>query len=84
MKTTIDKAGRIVIPAAIRQRAHLEPGTPLEISVEDFTVRIVRAAPPPKLARRGTRLVARPTAKASELPRVNIAEMIEQERDRWP
>ncbi|MBI2222974.1 MAG: AbrB/MazE/SpoVT family DNA-binding domain-containing protein, partial [Acidobacteria bacterium] len=29
MRTTIDKAGRVVIPAVIRERAGLRPGTPL-------------------------------------------------------
>ena len=61
MRTTIDKAGRVVIPAAIRDRAGLTPGTELEITVDDTSVRIERVAPGPKLVRVGRRLVARPT-----------------------
>jgi AbrB family looped-hinge helix DNA binding protein len=32
MRTTIDKAGRVVIPASIRDRTGLSPGTTLEIT----------------------------------------------------
>jgi AbrB family looped-hinge helix DNA binding protein len=31
MRTTIDRAGRVVIPKAIRERQHLEPGTEIEV-----------------------------------------------------
>jgi len=84
MKTTIDKAGRVVIPAAARERAGLRPGTNLDVVVEDFSVRPVRRAPGPKLERVGRRLVARPTAAGKNLPSVNVARLIEEERDRWP
>ena len=32
MRTTIDKAGRVVIPAAIRERAGLSAGSELEVT----------------------------------------------------
>ncbi len=35
METTIDKAGRLVIPKAVREQAGLSPGTRLEISYRD-------------------------------------------------
>ena len=64
MKSAIDKAGRVVIPSEIRRRAGLQPGTELEIVLEDdASVRLVRDAPGPRLHRVGRRLVARPTAK---------------------
>lgn len=84
MRTTIDKAGRLVIPAAIRDRAGLAPGTTLEITVDDTGVRIERVAPGPRLVRIGKRLVARPTAPADERPTVDVAALIEDERNRWP
>ncbi|MGH3450722.1 MAG: AbrB/MazE/SpoVT family DNA-binding domain-containing protein, partial [Haloechinothrix sp.] len=31
MKTTVDKAGRVVIPKPIRDRQHLFPGTEVEV-----------------------------------------------------
>ena len=84
MKTTIDKAGRVVIPAAARERACLRPGTVLDVVVEDLSVRLVRRAPGPKLERVGRRLIARPTAAGKNLPSVNVARLIEEERERWP
>jgi AbrB family looped-hinge helix DNA binding protein len=84
MRTTIDKAGRVVIPAPVRERAGFAPGTPLEITVDDLGIRLERVAPPPRLVRVGARLVARPTATPDSRPDVNIAALIEEERNRWP
>ena len=84
MRSTIDKAGRVVIPASIRDRAGLTPGTALEVTVDDTGVRIERVAPGPKLVRIGKRLVAKPTAAAGQRPVIDIAALIEEERNRWP
>jgi AbrB family looped-hinge helix DNA binding protein len=84
MRSTIDKAGRVVIPAAIRDRAGLKPGTPLDISVDEFGVRIERVGPAPRLVRIGKRLVARPTAPPEERPAIDVAALVEEERNRWP
>ena len=35
METTIDKAGRLVIPKSLREQAGLSPGTRLEINYRD-------------------------------------------------
>ena len=84
MKATIDKAGRVVIPAAIRSKVGLQPGAELEIVVDDGSIRLLRAVPRPKLVRVGKRLVARPTAHPAHLPAVDVAKLIEEERNRWP
>lgn len=84
MRTTIDKAGRLVIPAAVRDRAGLTPGTTIEISVDDAGVRLERVAPGPRLVRVGKRLVARPTAPAHSRPSIDVAAAVEEERSRWP
>lgn len=84
MKTSIDKAGRVVIPAPVRARLGLTPGTELEVDVQDFAIRIARSAPRPKLVKQGRLLVARPTADLKRAPRVDVARLIEEERDRWP
>ena len=84
MPTTIDKAGRVVIPAAIRERAGLRPGTELEISVDEFGIRLEPRAPGPRLTRVGRRLVARPTVKPDDRPALDVAAIIEEERNRWP
>jgi len=84
MTTTIDKAGRIVIPAGMRERLGLRPGTPIEITVEDASIRLVAATPQPRLARNGRRLVARPVVPSQQRPRVDVAALVEEERSRWP
>ena len=84
MRTTIDKAGRVVIPAAVRERAGLTPGTTLEVTVDDTGVRIERVAPGPRLVKVGRRLVARPTAPTGSRPALDIAALVEDERNRWP
>jgi AbrB family looped-hinge helix DNA binding protein len=84
MRSTIDKAGRVVIPASIRERTGLTPGTTLEISADETGVRIERVAPGPKLVRIGKRLVARPTAPADTRPSIDVAALIDEERNRWP
>jgi antitoxin PrlF len=62
MTTTIDKAGRVVIPAEVRRRLGLTAGTELEMVIEGFALRLVRAVAGPQLVRRGERLIARPRA----------------------
>jgi AbrB family looped-hinge helix DNA binding protein len=84
MKTTIDGAGRVVIPLALRQRAGFEPGTELDVELDETGIRLVRAVPGPKLVVEQGRLVVRPTAPAKERPEVDVGAWIEQERDRWP
>jgi AbrB family looped-hinge helix DNA binding protein len=84
MKATIDKAGRVVIPAAIRNRAGLRPGTELEVLADDVSVRLIRSVPGPRIVRVGRRLVARPTASAGDRPPVDVAALVEEERNRWP
>jgi AbrB family looped-hinge helix DNA binding protein len=84
MKTTIDKAGRVVIPAVVRESAGFSAGATLEITVDEFGVRLERVAEGPRLVRIGGRLVARPTVAANDRPVVDIASLIEEERNRWP
>jgi AbrB family looped-hinge helix DNA binding protein len=84
MRTTIDKAGRVVIPAAARDRAGFRPGTTLEISLDELGIRLQRVAPGPRLVKVGRRLVARPTVGADERPAVDVASLVEEERNRWP
>ena len=74
----------MVIPAAIRDRAGLTPGTALEVTADETGVRIERVAPAPKLVRIGKRLVARPTVGADARPSVDVAALVEEERSRWP
>lgn len=82
MKTTIDKAGRVVIPAEIRREALLEPGTEIRIVYEAGVVRIERDVPPPKVEREGRFLRVRPTT--DDAPALDIPGLVRDERERWP
>ncbi|WP_431074865.1 AbrB/MazE/SpoVT family DNA-binding domain-containing protein [Microbacterium phyllosphaerae] len=57
MQTTIDKAGRIVIPAPIRERLGILPG-PVDIMIDGTGIRIEVAAPDDLVEKDG-RLVVR-------------------------
>lgn len=83
MKTTIDKAGRVVIPAALRERAGLAPGVQIEVRIGDGgDITISRPVPPPKLVRVGGVTVVR--AQTRNPPKIDVVRLIREERDRWP
>ncbi len=84
MRTTIDKAGRVVIPAGVRERAGLKAGAEIEITEDELGIRLERVAAGPRLVKVGRRLVARPTVSADARPTLDIAALIEEERNRWP
>lgn len=84
MTMTIDKAGRVVIPVQVRKRLGLTAGTELEMVIEGFAIRLVRSVAGPQIVRRGKRLVARPRAAEGERIEIDVARLIEEERDRWP
>lgn len=84
MRTTIDKAGRVVIPAAIRERMGLSGGAELQVTVDEFAIRLERVAPGPRLIKVGRRTVARPTAPGETRTSLDIAALVEEERNRWP
>ena len=84
MRTTIDKAGRVVIPAAIRDRAGFAAGSALEIREDELGIRLERVASGPRLVRVGRRLVARPTVPPDSRPVIDVEALIEDERNRWP
>lgn len=84
MTTTIDKAGRVIIPAEVRKKLGLTAGTELEMVVEGFAIRLVRSVAGPEIVRRGRRLVVRPRVAEGERTEVSVARLIEEERERWP
>lgn len=67
MITTMDQAGRLVIPSEIRREAALEPGTPLEVRWHDGIIEIEPQPLPVKLERKGHLLVAKPSTTVSTL-----------------
>ena len=60
MKTTIDGAGRIVIPKEVRREAGIEAAMAVEVRCQDGRIEIEPAPIRVKLTRRGHLLVAEP------------------------
>jgi AbrB family looped-hinge helix DNA binding protein len=60
MITTIDRAGRLVLPKAARERARLVPGMPLEVRVVDGRIEIEPAPARVTVEKRGGFWVAQP------------------------
>jgi AbrB family looped-hinge helix DNA binding protein len=58
MKTTIDQAGRVVVPKALRDELGLSAGTPLDAQVREGRLELEPLATPMRLIRRGKSLVA--------------------------
>lgn len=54
---SIDKAGRIVIPKAIREKLHLEPGSTLQAEVVGDRIELSPAPTELRLVRKGKRRV---------------------------
>jgi AbrB family looped-hinge helix DNA binding protein len=77
MRTTIDAAGRLVIPKQIREQAGLRPGMPLEISYRDGAIEIEPAPMPVRLVRKGHLTVAVP---AGDVPTLT-ADQVERARE---
>ena len=67
MITTMDAAGRLVIPREIRREAALEPGVPLEVRWRDGVIEIEPQPLEVTLRKRGRLLVATPSAQISPL-----------------
>ena len=67
MKTTIDNAGRIVIPREIRREAGIQDAMAVEVRCQDGRIEIEPAPIRVKLTRRGRLLVAEPQQTTPKL-----------------
>jgi len=77
MKTTIDSAGRLVIPKKIREGAGLRPGLPLTIRLEAGRIEIEPEPARVRLVRKGPLLVAVAEAPAPRLTPEAVEEVRE-------
>ena len=80
MKSTIDAAGRIVVPKLLRDALGLKPGQPLEIRAGDGRLEIEIATTPMKLKKRGKGVVAVPAAELPALTAEQVRDTLERVR----
>jgi AbrB family looped-hinge helix DNA binding protein len=80
MRTAIDRAGRIVVPKALRQSLGLRPGQPLDIRAGDGRLEIEIVATPMQLMKRGKGPVAVPKGKLPALTSTLVRETLERVR----
>ena len=78
MVTTIDSAGRLVVPKEVRQQAQLKPGMPLEIRLREGRIEIEPAPLEVTFKRRRRLLVAVPRKAVGRL----MSETVEETRRR--
>jgi len=80
MKTTIDQAGRLVIPKRIRDRLGLRGDEQVEITERDGRIEIELAPTDVELVRDGSVLVARPDRELPPLTDDIVRETLEHVR----
>jgi AbrB family looped-hinge helix DNA binding protein len=80
MKTTIDAAGRIVVPKPLRDALGLGPGQALEIRAEDGRLEIEAVPTRVYLKRRGKGVVAVPETDIPHLTAEEVRQTLERVR----
>jgi AbrB family looped-hinge helix DNA binding protein len=81
MKTTIDRAGRVVIPKALRDRAGLKPGMEIDVKFQDGNIEISPPPPQGRLVRRDGMLLWDPGPDAPPFDVQEAIDKVRQERD---
>ena len=81
MKSTIDAAGRLVVPKPIREQAGLRPGEPLEVTFRDGRIEIEPAPREVRIEERGGFRVAEPVGPYEPLPEDTARKTRQQSRE---
>jgi AbrB family looped-hinge helix DNA binding protein len=82
MKTTMDRAGRLVLPKAIRREARIEAGAQLEVRVRDGRIEIEPAPLEVTIVKRGGLTVAVPRSPVPPMTAAVVAETLDSVRRR--
>jgi len=80
MRTTIDKAGRVVVPKAMRDALGLRGGAEIEIALVDGHIEIEPVASHIRLERKDGRLVAMSDREMPALTAEMVRDVLEQIR----
>ena len=80
--TTMDSAGRLVLPKAIRDEARFEPGVPLRIVCHDGRVEIEPLPREVRIVRRGRMWVAVPMEDSESLKSAVVRGTMKSARER--
>ncbi|MDB5905844.1 MAG: antitoxin [Betaproteobacteria bacterium] len=80
MKTTMDAAGRLVVPKALRQALGLKPGQVLEVRAGDGKLEVEIAPTPMTLKRRGKGVVAVADVELPSLSADEVRDTLERVR----
>jgi AbrB family looped-hinge helix DNA binding protein len=79
--TTMDKAGRIVLPKDIREKAQFQPGMDLRVTVRDGRVEIESEPVEVKIVRKGPFSVAVPLKPVPPLTHELVQRTIDEIRE---
>jgi AbrB family looped-hinge helix DNA binding protein len=80
MVTTIDSAGRIVVPKRLREELHFNPGQELEVRAVDGRLEIEHPTTPIRLEERDGQLVAVTDREMPTLTAEMVRDTLEQIR----
>jgi AbrB family looped-hinge helix DNA binding protein len=80
MRSTIDAAGRLVVPKAVRDELGLAPGTELEVTVVDRRIELEVPATPMRLEEREHGVVAVTDREMPVLTTDQVRETLERVR----
>jgi AbrB family looped-hinge helix DNA binding protein len=80
MRTTIDRAGRIVVPKPLRDALSLRGGETLELTVRDGRLEAEPVATPMRLQERADGVAAVPETKLPPLTAEQVRATLEQTR----
>lgn len=80
MRTTIDRAGRVVIPKQLRDSLQLSPGQELEIIAREGQLEITTAPTPMHLEHQDGALMAIPETELPPLTADMVRDTLEQVR----
>ena len=80
MRTTIDRAGRVVIPKAVRDEAGLAAGAEVEVEFRDGRIEIQPAAVPMRLVKGARGAAIEAEAEMPVLTSEDVRDVLERVR----